>query len=219
MSERTRIRFTVAALLLFIIILLLGLSWRVQQTPALNVDELQNYGAVLFDTPRTIRPLALQLEDQGDVPADFLRGKWSVLFYGFTRCPDICPTTLAELAKVEASLLGAGMESQWQVVLVAIDSERDPPEKLRPYLDHFSKNFRAIGGGFNELLQLAQDTNAAFGKVGLPDGQYTMDHSSQLVLINPRGDYAGFIKGPVQAERVAPVIQSLIAEFNRRYGG
>lgn len=208
---------TVFCLLGFIALLLLGLHWRSQQSHLLQRENLADYGAVMFELPRTIRPL--QLLDQKGLPLseDFLIGKWTVMFYGFTHCPDICPTTLRELNLVDKQLTAAGLQQQWQAVLVAVDVERDTPDVLAPYLAYFNPRFLGLTGAHENMLTLAADTNAAFGKVYNPDGSYTVDHSSQLVLINPKGDYAGFIKGPVQAARVAPVLQSLIADFATRY--
>lgn len=217
--ERQRgIWLTVALLLVFIAVLLAGLWWRVSQGRVLPADQLDDYGAVMFEVPRTIRPLDLVDENAQSVDQRFLQGKWSLLFYGFTHCPDICPATLAELARVQQQLSAQGLGERWQAVLVAVDTERDTPEKLKPYVQYFDPSFRALSGSDEAMLRLAADTNAAFGKVYLEGGAYTVDHSSQLVLINPKGDYSGFIKGPAQAARVAPVLSSLIVDFERRYG-
>lgn len=217
LMRRRNIRATVATLVIFIAFILAGLWWRMQQVPVMSTDELTDYGAVLFDTPRTIRPIELSNHVGDEVSKDFLLGKWSVLFYGFTHCPDVCPATLRELAIVEQRLRALGLQQEWQAVMIAVDSERDTPAVLAPYLAYFSPSFIGLSGTDQQLSKLAADTNAAFGKVYNEHGSYTVDHSSQLVLINPKGDYAGFIKGPVQAARVVPVLHSVIEDFHRRY--
>lgn len=216
-TQQRNIRVTVVLLLAFVALLLIGLVWRVQQPKLLPAAELESYGAVIFDVSRVLRDFSL-LDETGK-PADktVLQGKWSVLFYGFTHCPDVCPATLAELNQVQRQFVEQGISEKWQVMMIAVDHERDKPERLRPYLNYFNPAFKGLTGADESLQQLAGDTNAAYGKIYSEGGSYTVDHSSQLVLINPKGDYAGFIKGPAQAARVAPVLRSLIYDFERRF--
>lgn len=116
-------------------------------------------------------------------------------FFGFTHCPDICPTTLAELAQLKAQLAGTEA-SATRVVMLSVDPARDTPERLAQYVPYFHADFVGVTGEFSEILSVAQRLNAPFRKVSEPDASYQMEHSANVVLMNPRGDYHGFFARP-----------------------
>ena len=161
-------------------------------------------GYYRFAEPKPLS--AFSLVDHADKPAnlDALRGQWSLLFFGFTHCPHICPTTLQVLNNAVQKLKDAP-----QIVLVSVDPERDTPERLRHYLSAFNPDFRGFSGTFEETVNLARQVNIAFGKMpGNTPGTYTVDHSVSLVIIDPEARYVGFIKAPHQAEKIEQVIRS-----------
>jgi len=100
--------------------------------------------ATLIDPPRALPPMAF-IDEQGQpFGPERLRGRWSILFFGFTYCPDICPTTLALLAQVEKQLADLPAEQRPQIVLVSVDPKRDTPEVVQP---HFHRHHRRAGRG------------------------------------------------------------------------
>ena len=117
--------------------------------------------------------------------ADFA-GKATVVFFGYTQCPDVCPTTLAELAQVKA-LLGADGD-RVQPVFVTVDPERDTPELLRAYVGHFGDDFVALRGTPEETKATAQAFKVFYAQVpGSAPGHYTVDHTAGSYVFDPSG--------------------------------
>lgn len=95
--------------------------------------------------------------------------------------------------------------------MVTADPARDTPEKLKIYIEHFNKDFNAITGEFLAVKRLAGDLNVAFNKVMLDNGDYTIDHSGNLILINPHGHYHGFFKPPFELAKLKLTYQSIVS--------
>ena len=113
------------------------------------------------------------------------KGKVVVVFFGFTHCPDACPTTLAELATV-ARELGPDA-ARLQVLLVTVDPERDTPEVLRQYVPSFSPGFLGLYGTAEETAAAAKEFKVYFQKQPQPGGSYTMDHSAGTFVLDKEG--------------------------------
>jgi len=165
-------------------------------------------------TPQGYQPLPqplvlpeFELYDQAGetVTAERLQGRWTVLFYGFTYCPDVCPTTLGELNRVAGRL---GDQSP-AIVLVSVDPERDTPQQLKQYIEYFNPAFQAWSGEQAQISNLAKHTHIFFDKQPLGDS-YTMDHSAQLVLVDPQGRYVGFFPPPHKADVLAQGLRQLM---------
>ncbi len=163
-------------------------------------------GTVLAE-PRPIGDFSL-LDQHGQLfGRAALENRWSLVFTGFTHCPDLCPTTLAFLAKLRARVPGDGL----QIVFVSVDPERDTPERIASYLAHFDPTFVGVTGTtveierFTAALGLAQVRNPGVG------GEYTVDHSAALVLIDPQARVAGYFRPPHDAEALAADLAPLAA--------
>lgn len=207
-TQKRNVRLTVFALL-GVIMLIVGMFVRQFVSPdRLDPEWLKAHGAVLFDPPRAID--AARLVDQHGQAFDgqAFQGKWSVLFFGFTFCPDVCPTTLALLREVEAAL-GPGGSYPVRFYLVSVDPARDTPAVLAPYVAHFSPEFTALTGEFLDVHRFATQLNIPFRKSVEKDGDYSIDHSANLVLLNPKGDFAGFLMPPFDRDRVVQVLELL----------
>jgi protein SCO1 len=129
---------------------------------------------------------ALELADHNGKPRrleDF-RGKAVVLFFGFTHCPDICPTTLADIAQA-VKTLGADAE-RVQVLMVSVDPERDTPESLAKYVTAFDPRFLALRGDLEATRKVAAEFKIYFEKAKSGDS-YTVNHSAQSYVIDPQG--------------------------------
>jgi protein SCO1 len=136
-----------------------------------------------------------------------LEDRWSLVFTGFTHCPDLCPTTLALLASLHSHVRGDGL----QFVFVSVDPERDTPERIAAYLAHFDPTFVGATGStaeierFTATLGLAQVRNPGVA------GEYTVDHSAALVLIDPRARVAGYFQPPHDERALAADLAPLAA--------
>lgn len=154
--------------------------------------------ARLLPEPRAIAPFSLAQSDGTALTPAELRGRWTLVFIGFTHCPDVCPTTLAELGQAEKRWSEALPEPRRpRILFVSIDPERDSPERAGEYARFFSPHALAATGTVPELEAFARSLLMVFAKSPLPGDDpeaYTMDHSSQVALIDPEGRFAGFIR-------------------------
>lgn len=149
--------------------------------------------------PRALSDFHLQDTAGGDFPADRLLGHPTLLFFGFTNCPDVCPTTLATLAQPEVqNALPTG-----QVLFVSIDPERDTASALRSYLSAFNQRFIGVRGDRAALAPLLKSLNAIAVREDLPGGGYTMDHSATLYLLDTRGRLVAVFSPPFSATALA----------------
>ena len=172
-----------------------------------NSSTLTLQNATLF--PSGFRPLAdFELSDEhGQVFNNHdLKGTWSLLFFGYSFCPDICPMTLHTLKQTHALLAEQKHPYPLQVVFVSVDPERDTIERLQQYVDYFNPSFIGITGKDQQLQTLSRSLGVFYTKnePAEPNGYYLVDHSARLFLINPVGN--------PQALFSAPHIPQLIAQ-------
>jgi protein SCO1/2 len=205
------IRNTVIILLLIVATVIGLIVNKVTKPRILNQMELRAQDAIVFDKPRRFSDFEL-IDQRGELfTRDDLQGKWSLLFFGFTHCPDICPLTLLDLSRWLPGL-PEEIAKDTQVILVSLDPVRDTPEVLEQYVSAFSKDFIGVTGEFLTLRRFANELNVAFAKVTQGD-DYTVDHSGNIVLINPRGDYHGFLKPPFENEKLTLTFTSIYRGF------
>ena len=168
-------------------------------------EDAAKLGYYRFDEPRMISEFTMTDHLGNPVGLSNLKGGWSLLFFGFTTCPDICPTTLSVLNDAVR-----GLEEPPAIVMVSVDPERDTPERLAQYVPAFNPDFVGYTGTFEETVKLAEQLNIAFGKVpGDLPGSYLVDHSASLVVIDPDGRYAGFIKAPHNSSNIQRIVMGL----------
>lgn len=167
-------------------------------------EQLQSLGYYRFESPRPLSDFELIDHEENPVGHSSLKNRWSLLFFGFTYCPDVCPTTLAVLSN---ALAETGIRPQ--VILVSVDPERDSPQVLARYIKSFDPEFRGYTGTFDNLIGLATQVNVAFGKVpGREPSTYSVDHSANIIVINPEGKYAGFIRSPHQPQNIRAIVST-----------
>lgn len=173
---------------------------------------LNQKGVSLFASP--IQPSPVTFQDKHDKSVDnrvFL-GHWNILFFGYTYCPDICPLALINMRNLFATLTKSE-QSNYQVWLVSVDPERDTPKVLNEYLDYFNKDFNGLTGNARALKQFASQLHIFYAKEEGSDGApYLMNHSANLVLIDPKGRYRGFIAPPHEPERIKAILYALKAQ-------
>ncbi len=136
-------------------------------------------------------------------------GKVVVVFFGFTQCPDVCPTSMAELAEVK-QMLGADGD-KLQAIFITVDPERDTPELLKAYMGNFDPSFLALRPTPEQLPQVAKDFKIYYKKVdGKTQGSYTMDHSAGSYIYDPKGIIRLYNRYGSGAEMLASDIRLLI---------
>lgn len=128
-----------------------------------------------------------------------LQGKASLVFFGFTHCPDVCPTTLVKLQQVKKTLAMRGL----QVLFVTVDPQRDTPEAVGKYAHAFDPDFIGLTGDPKDLSRMMAGFGVASLRVDLPGGDYTMDHSAAVFLVDAHGRIVGIFTPPFDVQRLA----------------
>lgn len=153
----------------------------------------------------------LALADQDGRPrtlADF-KGKVTVVFFGYTQCPDVCPTTMADLAQIKKQLGAAG--DRLQGVFVTVDPQRDTPDVLKAYMASFDPTFVALRGTPEETAAAAKEFKVYFEKVpGAAAGSYTVDHTAGSFVFDPEGRVRLFERYGEPAEQLAGDLKTLL---------
>ncbi len=167
--------------------------------------------ATRFDVPRALASFELRDQAAGAFGLERLRGRWTLMFFGFTNCPDICPTTLAILAEVRRRLADLPAATQPQVVLVSVDPGRDTPQQLASYVAHFDPSFVGVTGEPSQIEALAREFGVAV-ILGVPgeDGSYSVDHSAAIFLIDPQGAESAVFTTPHAAATIADDYRLLV---------
>lgn len=191
------IKGVLVALQLAIVLLLFNLWWSSKGDA--GAQAMREAGIVMLAEPRALPVSGLAYTAGGSWPQSTVPGRWQLVFFGYTYCPDICPTTLAELRQIYQSLPDRVRE-RLQVVMVTVDPHRDTLEQLRAYLDFFDRDFAGITGDLADIQMLSQALSIPFIPGDTEKPGYTVDHSGNLAIIGPDGRQAGFIRAPLQID-------------------
>ena len=185
--------------------------------PAYTDEELRAFGYTGYPAPRPIPAFELVDAGGGAFTPERLRGRWSLLFFGYANCPDICPVTMSVLGSAARRLEEDG-KAGFQGVLVSVDPARDTPQALARYVAAFSAGFVGVTGEVADIRAFASSLHAGFAKVPVADSTlgYLMDHSSQLAVVAPDGRHEGFVRGPFDAAAIAALVEALQARWQRR---
>ncbi|MGE0625075.1 MAG: SCO family protein [Pseudomonadales bacterium] len=213
----TGLQKTVALCLGFVAVVVGLFVYSVTRTPVLSAEQLREQGVFILPRPREITAFELATHTGEPFTLEDLTGHWTFAFFGFTNCPDVCPTTMAVMGQARRTLQG---DDTFQGVLVSVDPERDDAATLGAYTTAFSPDFIGVRGSREAVAGFSEQVNVAFAKVpmldqnGEPDPDaYQVDHTGNIVIINPRGHYHGFIKYPQQADTIVAAFRSLAADF------
>ena len=163
----------------------------------------------LFDAPRVIPPFRLDTVDgRAFGPAD-VAGHWTLVFLGFTRCPDVCPTTLAQLASAQKAWAALPEASRPRVLFVSVDPARDTPAAMATYAHHFHPETQVATAAEPALGDFVQSLGMVYQQAPLPGGDYVMDHSATIVVLDPQGRQAGLIRPPLAPDAIAADLATL----------
>jgi len=150
-----------------------------------------------FGTP-SIVPFRLVDQSNRAVSERDVLGRPTVAFFGFTYCPEVCPTSLASLTSLLQRMGPAGNE--FAVIFVTVDPERDTPQALAEFLSSFDPRIRGLTGSIDEIGRVAKGLGVYYRRQALPGGGYTMDHTASLFLLDARGRFVGTISYGENAE-------------------
>lgn len=190
-------------------LLILALAWT---TPALALDRdalLDEANVLLLPRERVIPPLTLIDQDGQPFDTRSLQGRWHILFFGFTACPDICPTTLSDMRRLFGQLPSDTRE-QLQLVLITADPARDTPQQLKTYLSYYRAGFSGLTGEMEQLQQLSRALGLPFVPANETQGDYSVSHSGNLALVGPDGTLRGHIRAPLMLDGLQRALPRIV---------
>jgi len=201
--------------LLLIITAIIAMSaglWLAQNTKTNQVSlTTPTIQGAIYPTEKLINPFKLVNHLGNEFSNKNLKGHWSIVFVGYTHCPDICPTTLSLMSDVHRELSLQKMDSP-HVIFLTIDPERDTPNVMNNYIEYFNAEFTGLTGTLANIEKFTKNLNAVYRKAPGLGGEitiddYLMDHSSALMLINPKGNLQSILTAP---HTLGNVIDSII---------
>ena len=170
--------------------------------------ELNDLGVTVYPEPRELRDFQLTDHFGNPFSRDDLKGFWSILFLGYTNCPDICPLTMAELKQFYEGLDEPEIKDDLRIVMVSVDAERDTPETMANYVSLFNRDFIGLSGDEESISNLARQVFVAHSVIAqTPDhaahangneDAYLIQHSSHLTIFNPAGHLHAIVRQPVR---------------------
>ncbi|TCZ87408.1 SCO family protein [Lysobacter sp. N42] len=166
----------------------------------------------LFSPARELPAFALRQSDGTQLVPGELKGHWTLVFLGFTHCPDVCPTTLAELSRAQKQWEALPEPVRPRVLFVSVDPERDTPDRIGEYAHTFHRDTLAATADIPALERFTRSLSLVFAKVrpeGMPEGQYTIDHSATLAVLDPQGRMAGIVQPPLDVPGIAADLVAL----------
>lgn len=159
--------------------------------------------ALVYPAPRPLPALELTAHDGSAFDAARLRGHYTFLLFGYTNCPDVCPTSLQELARARRLLADLPPAALPAVALVSVDPARDTPERLAAYAPHFDPSFIGVTGSEAAIDAFARALGVAIERGTAQDGNYSVDHTAALFLIDAAARVAAVFPAPHDAKTIA----------------
>lgn len=212
-TQKRRISLTVVALLAFVALMAgLFVSQHVHLKKKIAPNQLHG---TLLEQPREVNSFSLTGTDNKAFTNASLQGQWTMIFFGFTNCGYLCPTTMAELAKMYRGLEEKAVKPLPEIVMVSIDPDRDSLEKLGQYVKAFNPQFYGARGDETVVKKMTKEMGVAYAKVALPNseeaGNYDVQHSGAVMLFNPQGELTAFFTTPHKADLLIKDYQLLVS--------
>ncbi|MCL6310460.1 SCO family protein [Pseudomonas syringae] len=170
---------------------------------------LNDAGIVLLPKSRQLPALSMTDQNGAAIALDGLKDQWTLMFFGYTFCPDICPTTLAQIKQIRAELPEETVK-RMRVVLVSVDPNRDTPQQLKQYLGYFDPQYIGLTAPVADIQTLANAVSIPFIPADTSKPNYFVDHSGNLALIGPDGTQRGFIRAPLNNQKLVKQLPGLL---------
>ncbi|PIE38312.1 MAG: hypothetical protein CSA52_02715 [Gammaproteobacteria bacterium] len=173
-------------------------------------EKLARQGAFPASPAKAVQPFELLDQNQQAFTEQQLRGKWSFVFIGYTFCPDVCPLTLSLFRSLYGLLEQSENMDDINFIMISADPERDTSERLKAYLSFFNPDFIGLTGDAEVTRSLARAINSGFRvPEHAPGESYFVDHSSNISLIDPSGNFVAFFQVPHSAEKMARAFSAI----------
>ena len=205
---QVRSRSTIIATILVVVLALAAgvLTAKLLLKPKADFSQLS---ATVFQQPRALPPFDLLDHHGAAFTVDSLAGHWSFIFFGYTHCPDVCPTTLSVLNSVAARL--AESPDPVRFIFVTVDPERDTPEVLARYVTYFNGEFVGVTGERAVIDELTRQLGILHMRVAGGDdaASYLVEQKDSVLLFNPDGHYQGLFSPPLEADTIATEFRTI----------
>lgn len=199
-------------MLVAVMALLVGLTVnRILSPSVMSREQMSENGLFVYEVPRRLDEFTLVDHEGEPFTREDLQSGWTLVFFGYTFCPDICPVTLASLSRFTDNLSEeTDYGDDTDVVMVTVDPERDTPERLADYVSYFDEDYRGVTGEYIQIFNFARQLNVAFNYVPQEEeGEYLVSHSGAIAVINPEGHFHGFFKHPPEPEAMMQTYASM----------
>jgi len=198
-------RLNLKALIFFVVFLLvlLVVAWRLGYGLLPGSPPPRINGAI-FSEPKTLASFSLQRAAGRTFTQKDLQGHWTLVYFGYTHCPDACPTTMMQFQQLREILKKNVPELAVSFVMVTVDPERDTPALMQDYVRHFNATFTGLSGDPKEIKAFAKQLFVAYqrGEDNSAIG-YAMYHSNAVSIINPKGQFAAIFSSPHRVKNMA----------------
>lgn len=183
-----------------------------------NMPDLLKSVAIMPAKP--VSSFTLVDHNNKPVTTESLKDNWTFVFFGFTNCPDVCPATLLQLALLKKELdKSPEFAKQAQYFFVSVDPERDNLEHLKKYVTYFNKSFIAVTGKPEQILNFEKQLGA-FHRLGKANkqGNYDVQHSGEIFLINAAGELAAKFRPPIDTAEIAQQFNLIVTRYGSKLG-
>nr|VFK06480.1 MAG: protein SCO1/2 [Candidatus Kentron sp. LPFa]VFK22905.1 MAG: protein SCO1/2 [Candidatus Kentron sp. LPFa] len=198
-----------ALLAIICMLLWFGVS---QREKSINPDAV----TTILGKPREVPAFSLTDHHGNPFTQANLRGQWTFLYFGYTACPDVCPTTLGALTQADRILRKEPAPMHPKFVFISVDSERDEPEQLARYVPYFNPDFLGVTGVEEEISNLTRPLGVVYRRVYGDDAKsYLIDHSASVSLIDPEGRMVALMSPPHDAAAIARNFRDISNRFEQ----
>ena len=198
-----------------VVIIGLGAAFQLWQSSSQVMQPLEVSG-VYLNKPQPVVDFTLVNDEGGAFTKAELQGKWTFIYFGYTSCPDVCPTTLALLNKAQQQLASEKADENTEYLLISVDPDRDLPARLKQYVSSFNPAFSGATGEREELDKLTKALGVYY-KIYPPEADnefYLVDHSSALLLINPAAELQAVLTPPFTPATLADDLKRIRERYN-----
>ena len=164
------------------------------------------------------RPLDIiefELKNQGDqlYSKNDLKNQWTILFFGYTNCPDVCPTTIFKLGQIKQQISKELPNLNLQILFITLDPERDSTERLKEYLGFFDPSMTGLTGEITKIVELTSNLSVFFQRINKEDG-YDFNHTASIFLVNPKAQLKASFSPASSIDMLAEDIKKVVGKSN-----
>ena len=216
MANKVRLWPVILGAVALMTLFVAGGAWRLSRAP--QTEDLQRFDTVALPQAREITWPRLVDSHSQLLSQQRLRGYWTLIFFGFSNCQDICPTTVSMLSTVKKQFDGSRFAGDTRYLMISVDPERDTSERLFNWLAETGGGVEGAWGDAGEIYRLAREFGATFQRRPASGPNYQLAHSGHIFIVDDAGFYRGFIREPQSPEQLSRGYRSLrlLAEADGR---